>query len=275
MEKRIYINNLETPFWIDTNGRLRNENTKRYLKGSINKGYHFFNVYFKGKQHLFYTHRLVAEMFLPNPDNLPIVHHKDGNKLNNNLYNLEWIDNQEHSKMHKDDKKVSVKRTPIEIDVDIDSLKQYKTTPYYISEEGEVYNLDKMIHIKLEKSGNYYRFSCNYNNTRKHVSVHRAVWEAFNGEIPEGYEINHIDGNGRNNNLNNLELVTHSDNCKKANHGNKKIYGVNIETEEKIYFTSMTEAGRYFFDKPGKATQIRNIIEKQISINGYLLYFDS
>lgn len=43
-----------------------------------------------GKQHMRYTHRLVAEAFIPNPDHLPEVNHKDGNKLNNAVSNLEW-----------------------------------------------------------------------------------------------------------------------------------------------------------------------------------------
>lgn len=44
--------------------------------------------------------------------------------------------------------------------------------------------------------------------------VHRLVWKLFNGEIPEGYEINHIDGNKSNNKLSNLELMTREENCK-------------------------------------------------------------
>lgn len=52
-----------------------------------------------GKQHMRYTHRLVAEAFLPNPDHLPEVNHKDGNKLNNAVANLEWT-NRSQNMLH-------------------------------------------------------------------------------------------------------------------------------------------------------------------------------
>jgi hypothetical protein len=38
-----------------------------------------------------YYHRYLAEKYIPNPDNLPCVNHKDGNPSNNNLDNLEWV----------------------------------------------------------------------------------------------------------------------------------------------------------------------------------------
>lgn len=243
MEKRIILNNLETPFWIDSTGRLRNEKTSSWLKGGVNKGYHFYNIYFKGKQYTLYTHKLVAEYFLPNPNSeeYTIIHHKDGNKLNNNLYNLEWITTKEHGEVHGQGH--STNRLYInKEEINMEELKQFRDSPYYISKEGYVYNLDKKIKLRFEKSGNYYRVQCNYNLKGKHFLVHRIVYECFLGSIPEDKEINHIDGNPHNNNINNLELVSHTENCKKARHNNLKVYSENIDTGEVNHYSSISDA---------------------------------
>lgn len=56
----------------------------------INSGYHVVTLYSKNKRKKIQVHRLVAITFIPNPENFPCVNHKDENKLNNNLENLEW-----------------------------------------------------------------------------------------------------------------------------------------------------------------------------------------
>ena len=57
-------------------------------------------IYRKGEKHIESIHRLVAKAFIPNPDNLPEVNHKDGDKWNNHIDNLEWCtksQNKRHS----------------------------------------------------------------------------------------------------------------------------------------------------------------------------------
>ena len=53
-------------------------------------GYKFVAIYYDGERKRKLVHRLVAEAFLPNPENLPVVNHKDQNPSNNNAENLEW-----------------------------------------------------------------------------------------------------------------------------------------------------------------------------------------
>ena len=54
-------------------------------------GYENLTIRIDGKIKNLLIHRLVAVLFIDNPNNLPQVNHKDGNKLNNNIDNLEWI----------------------------------------------------------------------------------------------------------------------------------------------------------------------------------------
>lgn len=56
-------------------------------------GYAIIKFMKGGKSITYRVHRLVAMAFVPNPDNLPHINHKDENKLNNNPNNLEWCDN--------------------------------------------------------------------------------------------------------------------------------------------------------------------------------------
>lgn len=57
-------------------------------------GYRMINVRYNGKHYTFKVHRIVASAFIPNPDNLPEVNHKDENKSNNCVNNLEWCTHQ-------------------------------------------------------------------------------------------------------------------------------------------------------------------------------------
>ena len=81
------IKGYEGLYYIAEDGRVYSCIQNKWLKTRINKdGYPIVNLQMKTK----YIHRLVAEAFIPNPDNLPVVNHKDENKLNFSIDNLEW-----------------------------------------------------------------------------------------------------------------------------------------------------------------------------------------
>lgn len=62
------------------------------IKQAVNSnGYLVVQLWRNSKMKMMYIHRLIAELNIPNPDNKPFVNHIDGNKLNNNPSNLEWV----------------------------------------------------------------------------------------------------------------------------------------------------------------------------------------
>ena len=95
----IYNGEVYDTIEVSNIGRMRNSKNGRIYKLSLNKtGYYQKTISLgsRTKNKTFYVHKAVAEAFIDNPDNKPIVNHIDGDKLNNNIDNLEWVTSKEN-----------------------------------------------------------------------------------------------------------------------------------------------------------------------------------
>ena len=88
---------LEGKVEVRENGEVFSLLSNKLLKLHLSSGYYKISIYFPDRNKQYKVHRLVASKYIPNPNNLPCVNHKDGNKLNNHKDNLEWCTHQENS----------------------------------------------------------------------------------------------------------------------------------------------------------------------------------
>lgn len=84
----------EPGYLIDKRGNLYNIKRKMFIKQTMKNGYLRYGKA-SGER---LVHRMIAKQFIPNPNNFKTVNHIDGNKLNNDISNLEWLTNEDNIK---------------------------------------------------------------------------------------------------------------------------------------------------------------------------------
>lgn len=250
MRKQVIINNVIWHYEIDETGKVYNTQTNKELKGTIKDGYRIVQLWNENKPSIQRVHRLVAQAFLDNPNNLPVVHHKDNNRLNNCVKNLEWMSYAENNKYENKLTPTSqFKEDTIETDEDI--WLPFRNSIYLISNTGKVKNskTKKLLKGSLTNDG-YIRYDLRLpNEGKKHYFGHRLVYETFCGNLIDGLVINHIDGNKLNNHMDNLEQITVQKNqehsCKILNnYQGKPVYQYDLNGDFIRSYNSYHEAER-------------------------------
>ena len=254
-QKPIIINDIVTNYLIDENGQIFNTKTNKYLKGSIkNTGYKMALLSIDGKKKDYAIHRLVAEAFIPNPNNKPVVNHKDGNKLNNCVSNLEWTTYSEN-RTHAVKTGLSSnrgKQERYEFDLPGEIWAEIADTNYLASNLGRIRSIktNNILNGSITERG-YIVCNIRVDGKTLNKQIHDLVYFAFHPETKkkDDYVINHIDGNKSNNKLNNLEYVKNSENIIHGkyhlkNNSVKKCYQYDLNGNLIAEYPSMTKAAK-------------------------------
>lgn len=215
MFKKIILDGETTRWSVNEEGQVRNDETGKFLKGTILHTYRYINFRWDHKQKNKSVHRLVAEAFLPNPDNYDFVVHIDGDRTNNRLENLKWSPSATSEGTMISAKQKSQKHLTEE-ELLTEEWRSFRNTSYEVSNKGRIKNIKTgYITVGSLADCGYYRANIIFpDDSRKAIMVHQLVYETF--VSPDFELINHINGIKTDNRVENLESVSHKENMRKA-----------------------------------------------------------
>lgn len=153
---------LNTNYLVSKDGKIYSKRFKKFLTPKVNwDGYHRIQIWENNKCRMVSWHRVIAETFIPNPDNKPVVNHKNGIKDDNRVENLEWCTQQENIQ-HSWKNGLSKSNKPVDmLDMDgnyIQSFKSAVEAGKYINRHGS--GITKCVTGVREHCGNYkWRYS--------------------------------------------------------------------------------------------------------------------
>lgn len=168
------IDGYEGKYEISNMGRVKSytkDNNGKIINGCLDgKGYLYVKLYYAPQKHkTFKIHRLVGKHFIPNPNNYSQINHKDENKRNNCVDNLEWCDNQyNHSYGTRDARAGLSNRCCPTTSKKVRSIDRNGNVYYYDSigeaeRQSDVYhsNIFAVLGGRRKRAGGYEWYYCN------------------------------------------------------------------------------------------------------------------
>jgi hypothetical protein len=220
------INGYDNKYYISNFGNVYSNNVQRNmnLKNNNNDRY-TVNLSKNNIKTDFYVHRLVAEHFIPNPENKPEVDHINRNRKINHIDNLRWVTSKENSA----NKGVTVIKKKIDLSMFINHCNIYgygnlftSDTLYHIHEYlnygitiyGDIFNIErkKWLHPYIEDTG-YIMVALSKNGKTISFRLHRLMALIFIPNPDNKPLVNHIDGKKTNPYYKNLEWCTAKENA--------------------------------------------------------------
>ena len=208
-------------------------------KGYLNStGYLETSVYSNGKHKIYQAHRFIWESINQQiiPDGYQI-HHINNDKQDNLIDNLELVTRQQNMIYANKERRGKTRSKKQNVEIKCNKFYYHKIyTNFGANKYGQIHNKKtKRVSIGIKKINGYFNKTLSQIGLpQKHIDVHRFVYECINGNIPDGMQINHIDSNRQNNCIDNLEVVTQSENAKHAHEARKYKTKIEIKTEKPI-----------------------------------------
>lgn len=271
----------DTPYDIYDDGRCYSHLSNKFLTPKMSVKYPTYHLTLGNKQRNITIHRMVAETFIPNPSNKPIVNHIDGDTHNFYVKNLEWVTEKENSRhaietgLRKNGDQTINKYIGNLPDEEWTQIKDYPL--YNISSFGRVVNIrtKRLLKTYQDNTGGYLCVRLWKEGNSKLFRIHQLVYTNFYQDFDlNGYVINHKDGNKLNNNKQNLEKITYQENNFHAiytiqtNKSAKEV--LQLDNDKKIIatFPSISEAQRQL-----NISNISRAIKKEGKAGGYYWKF--
>lgn len=166
-------------YMVSNMGRVKSLNYNKtdrewIMKATKSKlGYLQVGFRIKGKQKRFYVHRLVALMFIPNTENLLCINHKDEDKTNNTIENLEWCTHHYNNTYGTRVERV-VKKYETSIAFKEAIARQYKTV-YQYTTDGVLVNIFPSV-AEMEKQTEYYGYNVSKCANKKQKTAYGFIW---------------------------------------------------------------------------------------------------